>query len=121
MIGRGGSYLIRQRPEGSAMAGLWEFPGGKVEPGESSAEATARECFEEVGLRVVIDSLDRRVVHPYPHGLVELWYYHVRLSDPDGEPAAHTGFRWVHASDLLAYTFPPANDPVIADLAARHV
>jgi len=118
LVGRDGFYLIRQRPEGSAMPGVWEFPGGKVEPGESPAEATARECWEEVGLRVEVGRLDCRIIHQYPHGLVELFYFHARLINSDAEPAPRTGFRWVRAGDLPTYTFPPANDAVIADLAA---
>lgn len=100
------------------MPGVWEFPGGKVEAGESPAEATARECWEEVGLLVEVGRFNRRVVHAYPHGLVELSYYHVQLSDPNAEPTPQTGFRWVKAADLPSYTFPPANDALIADLAA---
>ncbi len=118
LIERGGSYLIRRRPEGSTMAGVWEFPGGKVETGESPSEATARECWEEVGLPIEVGPLVRRIVHQYSHGLVELFYYQARSSDPDAEPAPETGFRWVHASDLPSYTFPEANDELIASLAA---
>ena len=120
LIGRGGSFLIRRRPAvpGSPMPGVWEFPGGKLEPGETPQQATARECREETGLAVIIDRLDRRNVFDYPHGLVELHYYHARPLDPAAEPDAATGFRWVRASELPAYTFPPANDELIADLAA---
>ena len=119
LIERGGSFLIRQRPAtpGSPMPGLWEFPGGKVEPGETPAAATARECREEVGLDVTVGSLNRRLIHEYPHGLVELFYFHAHPTDPRAEPGSKSGFRWVHSADLPAYTFPPANDALIADLA----
>ena len=120
LIGRAGSYLIRQRPArpGSPMPGFWEFPGGKVEPGESPADATARECLEEVGIAIAVGPLARRTVFDYPHGPVELFYYHARPLDPGGEPSPDSGFRWVRAADLPAYTFPPANESLIADLAA---
>ena len=119
LIERGGSFLIRQRPAspGSPMPGLWEFPGGKVEPGETPAEATARECREEVGLDVTVGSLNRHLVHDYPHGLVELFYFHAQPTDPTSEPGPESGFRWVQAGDLPAYTFPPANETLIVDLA----
>ena len=119
LIERGGSFLIRQRPAtpGSPMPGLWEFPGGKVEPGETPAEATVRECLEESGLNVRVGSLNRHLVHDYPHGLVELFYFHAHPADPRAEPSPESGFRWVCAVDLPAYTFPPANDALIADLA----
>lgn len=121
LIERGGSYLIRRRPagNGSPMPGVWEFPGGKVEPGETPAEATARECREEVGLSVEVGVLNRRTLHEYPHGQVELFYFHARPSDPTAEPAPESGFRWVRAADLPTYTFPPANEGLIADLAAH--
>jgi len=114
LVGRAGSYLIRQRPPGSAMAGRWEFPGGKCEPGESPEAATARECLEEVGVEVVVGALFHQVVQRYPHGLIELHYY--RCST-DGEPAPDSGFIWVPASELANYHFPEANDAVVASLA----
>lgn len=117
LIGRGGCYLIRQRPEGSAMVGRWEFPGGKCEPGESAEDATARECLEEVGVEVNVGELVRRFVHRYPHGLVELHYYRCTIEGARIEPASDSGFRWVPAGDLPGYHFPEANDAVIAALA----
>jgi 8-oxo-dGTP diphosphatase len=117
LIGRSGHYLIRLRPEGSAMAGCWEFPGGKSEPGESPESATARECLEEVGVGVIVGERVRQVVHRYPHGLVELNYFRCMLERPEAEPAEGSGFRWVAARELPGYRFPEANDAVIADLA----
>src|SRR5690348_6485870 len=77
LVGRSGSYLVRQRPPkaGSPMPGYWEFPGGKCEEGESPEEATRRECREELGVAIVVGRRRRRVVHQYPHGLVELHYF----------------------------------------------
>ena len=115
LIGRGGRYLIRRRPEGSAMAGYWEFPGGKCEPGESPEAATSRECREEIGLDVAVGRMIRRVVHRYPHGLVELYYYEGTLEA--GEPAPGSGFVWVDGTALPGYRFPEANEALIADLA----
>src|SRR3954470_23095922 len=86
LIGRDGRYLIRQRRPGQIMAGVWEFPGGKCEPGESPESATARECLEEVGVRVEVTRLRSRFVHRYPHGLIELSYYNCRTTDPAAEP-----------------------------------
>ena len=99
------------------MAGYWEFPGGKSEPGESPESATVRECLEEVGVAVRAVEQVRQVVHRYPHGLVELNYFRCMLESPESEPAEGSGFRWVPARDLPGYRFPEANDAVIADLA----
>jgi 8-oxo-dGTP diphosphatase len=119
LIGRDGRYLIRQRRPGQIMAGVWEFPGGKCEPGESEQAATERECREEVGLAVVAGRLRARFVHRYAHGLVELSYYDCRTVDPGAEPAEESGFGWVAAAELPGYTFPGANERVVAELAAE--
>jgi 8-oxo-dGTP diphosphatase len=118
LIGRGGRYLIRRRPEGSAMAGYWEFPGGKCEPGESPEAATARECLEEVGVAVVVGGLVHQVIHQYPHGLVELNYFQCATRKVNAEPEAGSGFVWTLATDLPDFRFPEANGVVIAVLAA---
>jgi mutator protein MutT len=117
LIGRAGRYLIRQRRPGQIMAGVWEFPGGKCEPGETPEQASARECLEEVGVAVQVDRLRARIVHRYEHGLVELSFYDCRTVDPLAEPAEGSGFRWVAARELAGYTFPGANEPVVAALA----
>jgi 8-oxo-dGTP diphosphatase len=121
LIERAGCYLIRRRPEGSAMAGYWEFPGGKCEPAESPVEATARECLEEVGVEVVVGDLVYRIVHRYPHGLVELHYYRCSTRADESQPLANSGFLWVAAGDLRDYRFPEANDAVIAVLTRESV
>ncbi len=103
------------------MAGFWEFPGGKCEAGETPAEATVREVFEEVGVNVVVDGLLHRVIHRYPHGLVELSYFRCRIEGTSTEPTPESGFRWVTAGDLPRYRFPEANDAVIEALALEAV
>jgi 8-oxo-dGTP diphosphatase len=100
------------------MAGYWEFPGGKCEPGESPEVATARECLEEVGVGVVVGELVLQVVHRYPHGLVELNYFHCATREVDAEPEAASGFVWISAGNLPGFRFPEANGDVIAVLAA---
>jgi 8-oxo-dGTP diphosphatase len=117
LIDRAGRYLIRQRRPGQIMEGVWEFPGGKCEPGETTEQATARECLEEVGVDVKVERLRARIVHRYGHGLVELSFYDCMLLDPAAEPAEGSGFRWVAAGDLTGYTFPGANEPIVAALA----
>jgi mutator protein MutT len=117
LVERGGSYLVRRRPPGTAMAGYWEFPGGKCEPGESPAEAAARECCEEIGLEVVVGALRREIEHRYPHGWIRLSYYDCVTRVPGAEPDPSTGFRWVPANALEGLRFPEANEPILIDLA----
>lgn len=100
------------------MPGVWEFPGGKCEPGETPEEAAVRECREETGLTVVVRSRRRITTHRYPHGLFELHYLDCEPDDPGAEPDLASGFLWVRSADLPALTFPDANGPILADLAA---
>ena len=117
LVRRDHRFLVRRRPEGAALAGLWEFPGGKCEPGEPPEHATRRECREELGLDVEVVSL-RRVVHfRYPHARVELYYYDCVTRDPAAEPRPATGFGWVASSDLPLLEFPEANGPIVSELA----
>jgi mutator protein MutT len=117
LIRRGDAFLIRQRPAGTVYAGYWEFPGGKCEPGETPSQATARECHEETGLRVVVGPLRRTVVHRYPHGLVELSFHDCTPEDPAAESPPESGFRWVHVEQLAARRFPEANEVILEELA----
>jgi 8-oxo-dGTP diphosphatase len=119
IIRRGRHFLIRQRPPGTVYAGYWEFPGGKCEPGETPAQATARECLEEVGLPVLIGRLRKLRRHRYPHGLVELSFHDCSLLDPTSEPSPDTGFAWVDGEQLEALRFPEANVEILSELASE--
>lgn len=111
-----GRYLIGLRPAGVPLAGYWEFPGGKVRPGESPPLAAARECREETGLAVEVQGLLGVVDHAYPHGQVRLHFFACKPRLPETTIASR--FRWVPASELAQYRFPPANDSLLARLAA---
>lgn len=119
LVSKNGAYLARLRPEGSPMPHVWEFPGGKCEPGESPEAATRRECAEEIGLEVVVLRLRSVVPYVYPHGRVTLYYHDCVPTEADAEPAANTGFRWIQAADLPGLKFPPANEAIVAHLAAE--
>lgn len=112
-----GSYLIGQRPRGAPLAGFWEFPGGKVQPGETAAQAAQRECAEETSLDVVVCGEFPTVVYAYPHGQHELRFFACRLAHTPQAPRAP--YRWVPVRELAAYEFPPANAGLIALLTAQ--
>jgi len=102
------SFLIGQRPAGLALAGLWEFPGGKIEPGESPEAAAVRECLEETRLSVkALFRYPDRVQH-YEHDRVELFFIACCLS-PATQPPPREPFRWVPRDELQRYEFPAGN------------
>jgi 8-oxo-dGTP diphosphatase len=117
VVERAGRYLIGQRGADVPLPGLWEFPGGKVEAGESPAAAAVRECREETGLEVAVVSLYERLVYRYPHGEVELHFFACRPIDDVQTPAER--FRWVRAEELPSYEFPPANAELVKRLATN--
>lgn len=114
----GGAFLIAERPPGKAAAGLWEFPGGKVEAGEDDLRALVRELDEELGIRLAPAQFtffaDARSAH------LTLVFYHVR-TDSDLAPEGREGqqWRWVALDELGAYPFPPANADVVRRLQGR--
>ncbi len=117
---RGDTVLAQRRPAGKARAGLWEFPGGKVEAGESDPDALARECREELGVTVVSGERVFAAVHEYDDLTVELSVYHATL--PEGaEPEARdpgSELRWVKTAELADLEFCPADQALIEQLVA---
>lgn len=109
-----GRVLVGRRPEGVPLAGLWEFPGGKVDERETPEEAAARECLEETGLAVRVGEPYPTVEHEYEHGWVKLHFFAATPVEPLRPP--REPFRWVPISELERYAFPAANDRVIRRL-----
>lgn len=107
-----GRFLIGQRPAGVPLAGLWEFPGGKIQPGESPEEAAVRECLEETGLAVCSLFRYPERAERYTHGEVQLHFIACRLADPR-QMAPTAPFRWVGRDQLADYSFPRGNDQVL--------
>jgi 8-oxo-dGTP diphosphatase len=116
VVEQNGRFLIGQRDATDSLAGLWEFPGGKVEVGETPEQAAVRECREETGLTIVVVKLLERLIYKYAHGDVELHFFVCRPSMPDETP--HARFRWVQRAELLQHEFPAANAGLVNQLAA---
>jgi mutator protein MutT len=115
VVEHNGRLLIGQRPPNVALAGLWEFPGGKVEPGESPAEAAVRECAEEAGLAIEVLSEYPTHTHAYPHDKVRLHFFRCRVIGDEAQPRAP--FMWVERKRLGDYEFPRGNDKLLMLLA----
>jgi 8-oxo-dGTP diphosphatase len=119
LIIREGEVLIGQRRPDQPMALMWEFPGGKIEAGETAQQALARELFEELGIRASIGAPVTRIRHNYRHGgAVDLQFFVVRQFV--GEMANHIyqQIKWVRLEDLPTYDFLAADRGLIRDLAA---
>ncbi len=115
IVERDGQFLVGQRPEGVALAGYWEFPGGKLDDGELPAEAAVRECREETGLVVDVVKALSTVHHRYDHGAVVLHFFLCRLRDPRASSPLRP-FAWVARNELAQLAFPPANQNVVQSL-----
>jgi len=107
VVERTGDFLIGQRPSSVPLAGLWEFPGGKVQPGESPSEAAIRECLEETGLSVEVTGEYRVDEQDYAHDRVQLHFFACHLLSDNVSPL--TPFRWVRRAELRDYEFPEGN------------
>ena len=109
-------FLICQRPATKARGLLWEFVGGKVEPGETFAEALQRECMEELAVQVDVHEQFMQVVHEYPDILIRLTLFHCTI--PTGVPQAleHKDIRWIHPSQIDDFTFCPADTDILAKI-----
>ena len=117
VIERAGEFLLAQRPEGKPYPGYWEFPGGKIEPGEDAREALARELREELGIVVREATPWITRVYAYTHATVRLHFFRVVSWDGEPQPLEDQAIRWqiVGATDVSPML--PANAPVLAALA----
>lgn len=119
LILRGGEVLICQRGPDQPMGLQWEFPGGKIETGESPEQALKRELGEELGIEAAIGPLVTRIRHNYRHGgAVDLQFFVVRDFTGEMESRVHAQFRWARLEDLPGFDFLPADRGLIRDLAA---
>ena len=114
VVEQSNQFLIGQRPPGVALAGLWEFPGGKLLPGETPEAAAVRECLEETGLAVQPLFSYPQHVQDYAHATVQLHFIACAPVDPRVDVL--TPFRWVQRADLARYEFPAGNRQLLAQL-----
>lgn len=106
-------FLICQRPSNKARPLLWEFVGGKVESGESKEEALARECHEELDIKIIISDEFMRVVHEYPDITVNLILFNATISSGVPKLKEHNDLRWIKPSDISNFKFCPADKEIL--------
>jgi len=118
---RGDRVLIAQRPSGDRLAGLWEFPGGKIETGETPEACLARELQEEFGVTVDVGEALGESVYHYPHLSIRLLAFRTFLIDGVIRPSAHAAIKWIKVSELARHAFAPADKPFVERLAGGQI
>lgn len=116
LIEKDGRFLICQRPPEKKRGTLWEFVGGKWEPGETGEEALARECKEELDIVVAVGERFMDVVHTYPEGTIHLTIYHATIVSGMPRLLEHTAMRYITPAEIPEYAFCPADEPVLAKI-----
>jgi 8-oxo-dGTP diphosphatase len=116
-----GKILIAKRKVGSHLAGKWEFPGGKVEPGESPQECLQRELQEELAIHVQVEKFIGVNIHHYSHLSIMLLAYHVLWKAGDFRVKAHDCIKWVSIARLDEYDFAPADVPFVEKLKTGEI
>jgi mutator protein MutT len=116
IIRREGKFLITRRPGNVHLAGLWEFPGGKVEEGESLQEALLREILEEIAVQVAVGAEFFQIEHQYPTRSVRLHFFDCTIVSGEPQAIEVSEIRWVAPHELQAYAFPEADRELIARL-----
>ena len=116
LIFRNGKLLITQRPKGSHLAGLWEFPGGKCEHGETLLECLQREIFEELGVAVNVRTCVETLEHDYPGKTVRLSFFLCELAVGEPEGKEGQSITWISPGQLRNYSFPEADAKLLQKL-----
>lgn len=119
LIWEGSRFLACQRPAHKARGLLWEFVGGKVEPGESREEALVRECREELGVTVAVGDIFMEVDHVYPDLTVHLTLFHAKIAAGVPQKLEHNDIRWMTTEEIDQYAFCPADEEILKRLKAE--
>lgn len=106
-------FMICQRPADKARGLLWEFVGGKVEPGETKEQALIRECREELAISLSVGEIFMDVVHEYPDITVHLTLFHATIAEGVPQKLEHNDIRWITPSEIPDYAFCPADEEIL--------
>lgn len=113
VISREGKLLVGRRPEGQSLPGLWEFPGGKIEMGESPEEALKRELKEELGIDAEVGELILATTHNYGQTGIILLFFHVHFWKGELRSVHHTELKWAPPHELKHWPLPEANRKIL--------
>lgn len=116
LIWKGNQFMICQRPAHKARGLLWEFVGGKVEPGETKEQALVRECREELAVTVQVGKVFMEVTHEYPDLTVHLTLFHASIQEGTPQLLEHNDIRWITVEEIDQYPFCPADEVILERL-----
>ena len=116
LIWQGERFMICQRPAHKARGMMWEFVGGKVEPGESKEQALVRECREELAVEVAVGDIFLEVTHTYPDITVHLTLFHASIVQGGAQKLEHNDIRYITADEIPQYEFCPADEVILQKL-----
>lgn len=120
LIWQGDRFMICQRPAHKARGLLWEFVGGKVEPGETGEEALVRECREELDITVAVGDVFMDVTHVYPDLTVHLTLYHARIVSGEPRLLEHKDLRYITPAEIGQYPFCPADEEILRKIEEKY-
>ena len=113
LIWQGNKFMICQRPANKARGLLWEFVGGKVEPGETKEQALIRECQEELAVTLSVGDIFMEVTHEYPDITVHLILFNATISEGKPQKLEHNDIKWITPSEIPNYEFCPADVEIL--------
>ena len=113
LIWDGDKFMICQRPAHKARALLWEFVGGKVEPGETKEQALIRECQEELAVALSVGDVFMDVIHEYPDITVHLTLFSATISEGILQKVEHNNIKWITPAEIPNYNFCPADEEIL--------
>jgi len=116
LIWDGDKFMVCQRPAHKARGLLWEFVGGKVEPGETKVEALIRECCEELDITIAVGDIYMELIHEYPDLTVRLTLFHASIADGIPKILEHNDIRWITVEEIPHYNFCPADADILKKL-----
>ncbi len=117
LIWKNGKFMICQRPAHKARGLLWEFVGGKVEPGETKEQALVRECREELAVTVAVQDEFMSLVHEYPDITIHLTVFNAYIAEGVPQLLEHNDIRWIPPKEIKNYDFCPADNKILEKIA----
>ena len=120
LIWDNGKFMICQRPAHKARGLLWEFVGGKVEPGETKEQALIRECQEELAITLAVGDVFMDVTHEYPDLTVHLTLINATIAEGEPQKLEHNDIQWITQSEISNYEFCPADEEILAKICEVH-